>query len=67
LAAVIPASALAWAGMKFGYLKLFPDRIENLLPFIGIASLSILVIAWIIVSFHAWRVAKSNPINALRY
>jgi putative ABC transport system permease protein len=67
LVAIIPASALAWAAMKFGYLKLFPDRIENLFPFIGTASVSVLVIAWIIVSFHAWKVANSNPINALRY
>lgn len=67
LFAIIPASGLAWAGMKLGYLQLFPERLENVIPFIGIASISVLVIAWIIVSYHAWRVAKSNPINALSY
>ena len=67
LVAMVPASLLASAAMKYGYLKLFPHRIENLLPFVSIASVSVLVLAWAIISIHAWRVAKSNPINALKY
>lgn len=52
---------------SFGYLQLFQDRVDiPPLLFVVVTALS-LGLGWITVSFHAWRVANSNPIHALRY
>ncbi len=67
LAAIIPAALLAWAAMTFGYLQLFSDRIPSVVPFVSTAAVAVLVLAWGVVSYHAWRVARTNPIHALRY
>ncbi len=52
---------------SMAYIQFFADRAE-LSPFlfVGIALFS-LAVGWLTVSFHAWRVARSNPIKALRY
>ena len=64
---MLPAAFLAWAAMSMGYLQLFPDRLENLVPYIGGASVLVLILAWGVASYHAWRVSSASPITALRY
>jgi putative ABC transport system permease protein len=67
VAAIIPATVLAWAAMSFGYLQLFSDRLSSVIPFVAVAAIVVLILAWAVVSYHAWRVARNNPIQALRY
>jgi putative ABC transport system permease protein len=56
----------AW-GASYMYLNFFQDRI-NLTPMVFIVTgVFALAISWATVTFHAWRVAQSNPIDALRY
>ena len=57
---------LAWYFLK-DWLDGFVYRIELSPMFFLIASIITLLIAWITVIGHAWRVAKSNPVDALRY
>jgi len=64
--AVLVALPLAYISAYF-YLEFFSDRIGMPIGIIlGAGSLSVIV-AWLIVAGHATKVAKSNPINALRY
>ncbi len=49
------------------YLQFFAERIEIQVPIILLAGVVAIVLAWAIIAFHALRVARANPINALRY
>jgi putative ABC transport system permease protein len=67
---VLIANAIAWPVAWYylhGWLQTFAYRI-SLSPvyFIG-AGLMALVIAWATIFAHALRIARANPINALRY
>ena len=69
---VVIANLLAWPIAVWGlltWLERFPYRIENwlLLPFCLLAGLLALLIAWATVFSNVRRVAKDNPIHALRY
>jgi putative ABC transport system permease protein len=67
---VLIANAIAWPLAWFylrGWLEGFAYRIPlSPLYFPGVGAVA-LVIAWITIFAHAWRVARANPINALRY
>lgn len=66
LIANIIAWPIAWYTMQ-EWLSGYAYRIElNIVPF-AVAGLLALTIAWSTVSIHAWRVARTNPIQALRY
>jgi putative ABC transport system permease protein len=66
---VVLANAIAWPVAWYylqTWLEGFAYRI-NLSPltFLG-AGLAALLIAWVTVFTHTWRVARANPIHALR-
>ena len=63
IAVALPLAYVA-SGM---YLNFFADRISMQLPLILLAGVFAVVLAWLIIAFHALRVARANPINALRY
>jgi putative ABC transport system permease protein len=67
---VLIANAIAWPLAWYylhGWLDGFAYRIPlSPLYFVGVGTAA-LVIAWITIFAHAWRVARANPINALRY
>ncbi len=64
------ANLIAWpAAWLFlhQWLEGFADRISlNPLYFLGV-GLAALAIAWATIFTHAWRLARANPIHALRY
>jgi putative ABC transport system permease protein len=66
LIANVIAWPLAWYYLQ-GWLQGFAYRI-SLSPyyFLG-AGVAALLIAWVTIFAHAYRVARANPINALRY
>jgi putative ABC transport system permease protein len=65
LLANLIAWPLAWYYLH-GWLQSFAYRIPlNPLYFIG-TGLAALLIAWATIFTHAWRVARANPIHALR-
>lgn len=49
------------------YLNFFADRIDSQIPILLIAGLIAVVLAWTTIAGHAIRIARSNPISALRY
>jgi putative ABC transport system permease protein len=49
------------------YLDFFANRIPFAAPIIGAAGVLAVVLAWSIVAVHAVRIARANPIHALRY
>lgn len=57
---------LAWYLLK-DWLDGFVYRIELSPMFFLTASIITLLLAWVTVIGHAWKVAKRNPIDALRY
>jgi putative ABC transport system permease protein len=67
---VLIANAIAWPLAWYylsDWLHGFAYRIAlSPLYFAGVGAVA-LVIAWITIFAHAWRVARANPINALRY
>ena len=67
---ILLANIIAWPLAYYlmnGWLEKFVYRIElSAAPFIFAGVLAVLV-AWATVSSHAIRVARSNPIKALRY
>jgi putative ABC transport system permease protein len=66
LLANLIAWPIAWYYLQ-GWLEGFAYRITlNPLYFVSV-GLAALVIAWVTVFTHAWRVARANPIHALRY
>lgn len=67
LANLIDWPLTAWMMMKC--LEGFPVRIDSwvLLPFCVLAGMAAVLIAWITVSGHTARVARAQPVRALRY
>ena len=67
---VVLANLIAWPVAWYlmrGWLDGFSYRIDlSPMPFL-IAGLTSLAIAWLIVGAHAFRAARANPIDALRY
>lgn len=49
------------------YLDFFADRIPLVIPVVVGAGVLSVMLAWAIVAVHAVRVARANPIHALRY
>ena len=66
LIANLIAWPLAWYGLH-GWLQGFADRIALNPLYFAVAGLAALLIAWVTVFTHALRVARANPIRALRY
>lgn len=69
---VLLANLLAWPVATWGmmtWLEAFPYRLEYwiFLPLCLFAGLVALTIAWATVGGNAARVARANPIKALRY
>ena len=69
---VINANFIAWPVAIFAmqsWLERFPYRFTPLfmIPICLVSGLIALVIAWFTVAGNTKRVAKSNPIHALRY
>ena len=69
---VLYANAIAWPlGWYFmsGWLESFEYRIDSsiILVVAFVAGLVALVVAWITVASRAVRVARTNPVHALRY
>jgi putative ABC transport system permease protein len=66
LIANVIAWPLAWYYLH-GWLQGFAYRITlNPLYFVGVGGAALLI-AWATIFAHAYRVARANPINALRY
>ena len=67
---IIVANLIAWPVSFYlmrDWLQGFAYRIDmTILPYAG-AAILVLLIAWATVGGHAWRVARTNPIHALRY
>ena len=49
------------------YLNFFADRITMTVPVLLVAGLAAVVLAWGTVAGHAIRIARANPVHALRY
>ena len=63
LAVALPAAYFA----SKQYLNFFADRIEAPIPILLIAGATAVILAWGTVAAHAIRIARSNPVMALRY
>jgi putative ABC transport system permease protein len=63
LAIALPAAYFA----SKTYLDFFADRIETPFPILAAAGAIAVMLAWGTVAGHAIRIARSNPILALRY
>jgi len=50
-----------------GYLNFFADRISSPIPILLVSGLVAVLLAWGTIAGHAIRIARSNPIMALRY
>ncbi len=67
---VLWALAVALPGAYFAsknYLDFFADRIEAPIPILLVAGAIAVLLAWGTVAGHAVRIARSNPVLALRY
>ena len=49
------------------YLEFFAERIGFTVPIVTGAGVLSVLFAWAVVAVHAFRVARANPIHALRY
>jgi len=63
LAIALPAAFFA----SKGYLDFFADRIESPIIILLVAGIFAVVLAWATVAVHVIRIARANPILALRY
>ena len=63
LAIALPA---AYFAAKI-YLNFFADRIESPILLLAGAGAAAIVLAWVTIAGHAWRIARANPVMALRY
>jgi putative ABC transport system permease protein len=50
-----------------GYLNFFADRIDSPVLILLVSGLIAVLLAWGTIAGHAIRIARSNPIRALRY
>jgi putative ABC transport system permease protein len=67
---VLWALAIALPGAYFAssmYLNFFADRIHAIIPILIAAGLVATLLAWGTVAGHAIRIARANPVLALRY
>ena len=67
---VVIANLIAWPTAWYflnEWLGGFVYRIDLSPLYFILAGIAALMIAWVTVVGHAWRVAQSNPIHALRY
>lgn len=69
---VLLANLIAWPLVAYGmvsWLESFPYRLDSwiIVPLCIVAGLIALMIAWATVGGNAARVARANPIKALRY
>lgn len=67
---VLIANLLAWPLAWWAsreWLAGFADRIDLTPVYFLAASLIVLLVSWVTVSGHAWRVARAKPVSALRY
>jgi putative ABC transport system permease protein len=67
---VLWALAIALPGAYFAssvYLNFFADRIHNTIPILLAAGIVATLLAWGTVAGHAIRIARANPVMALRY
>ncbi|MEM8547160.1 MAG: FtsX-like permease family protein, partial [Pseudomonadota bacterium] len=60
------ALPLAWFASSL-YLNFFADRIPTSVPILAVAGLIAVLLAWLTVAWHAVRIARANPVLALRY
>ena len=63
LVVALPAAYLA----SQTYLNFFADRINSPIPILVVSGLIAVLLAWGTIAGHAIRIARSNPILALRY
>jgi len=67
---VLWALLIALPAAYFGsslYLNFFADRLESPIPILLVSGLIAVLLAWLTIAGHAIRIARSNPILALRY
>ncbi len=67
---VVWGLAIALPGAYFAanvYLNFFADRIQTMIPILLAAGLVATLLAWGTVAGHAIRIARANPVLALRY
>ncbi len=64
--ALVVALPLAFM-LSSEYLKMFQDRIGMQIPILAIAGIIAVMLAWATIAGHAIRIARANPILALRY
>ncbi|MGB5412033.1 MAG: FtsX-like permease family protein [Woeseiaceae bacterium] len=64
--ALVIALPLAWFASN-QYLNFFADRISTQIPLLLIAGVVAVLLAWGTIAGHAIRIARANPIMALRY
>jgi len=64
--ALLFAMPLAYFASEI-YLNFFADRISMLPGVVATAGVSAVLFAWSIVAVHAIRIARVNPVEALRY
>lgn len=64
--ALLTALPAAYLGSRT-YLNFFADRIESPVPILIVSGVIAVLLAWATIAGHAMRIARSNPILALRY
>ncbi|OUS25386.1 hypothetical protein A9Q98_12515 [Thalassotalea sp. 42_200_T64] len=64
--AIIFALPLAYFASNM-YLQFFAERIDLLIPIILLSGIVAVGLAWVVIALHAFKVARANPISALRY
>lgn len=64
--ALLAALPLAYFSSKL-YLDFFADRINSQFAILIVAGLISVLLAWATIAGHAIRIARANPIRALRY
>ena len=63
---LVVALPLAYVA-SMSYLNFFADRIGTAIPILLVAGLVSVLLAWGTVAAHAIRIARANPVYALRY
>lgn len=64
--ALVVALPAAYFGSS-AYLNFFSDRIDSPIPILIVSGAIAVLLAWLTIAGHAIRIARSNPIGALRY
>ncbi|WNC73463.1 FtsX-like permease family protein [Thalassotalea psychrophila] len=64
--AIIFALPLAYFASNM-YLQFFAERIDMQIPIIIMSGIVAVGLAWVVIALHAFKVARQNPITALRY